>query len=601
MDKERHVKILDCTIRDGGYLNDWKFDPKMVREVYRAASKGGVDIVEIGFRGTEKYFDPAKFGPWRFSDESDVQEATANISGAKIALMGDYGKIDVDDFPDASESVVSIVRVASHKNTIEDSVRLLQAIKAKGYEVSLNAMGIATYSDQELTTLVRLLHESNLDYIYLADSYGSLFPDRIQGLVAPLLEIPNIQVGFHPHNNLQMAFANTLEAIRCGVHIVDSTMFGMGRGAGNLPTEILLSYLERFRPEKYNPIPVLNCIDLYFVGYERDHPWGYQLPYMVSGILGCHPNYAHNMIERRRYTMEEIWTVLEVVRKRGEVGFKPELVEEIVERGFVGIEDEEPTVSPKAKTPSLWTKKHAVPYKDRHQGRNFLVLANGPTLREFKGKIQTLIDEMDPVVLGANYLGGLFTPDYHAFTSVKRFMKYVSATSPSSQLLVGENIEPTIIQEYTKRSYGTLYFHDVLNTEFDIDVNGIIQCNCRTVSVLLLGLAIVMGAKRVFGVGFDGYVQADPEGRLFFYEEEDELQEKDLIISTHKWCERHISGIDAYMKNQGGDGVHILTPTGYKAFYKGIENYLGAETSGLYSGTGEVATGQTEESGVSRG
>jgi 4-hydroxy 2-oxovalerate aldolase len=482
-----------------------------------------------------------------------------------------------------------------HKTALADSIRLLQDIQKKGYEVSLNAMGIETYTESELRNLVSLVKDSGLDYIYPADSYGALFPDRVEALISPLLEIPDIQVGFHPHNNLQMAFANTLEAIRCGVHIVDSTMFGMGRGAGNLPTEVLLSYLARFRPDKYNAIPVLNCIDLFFVEYERDHPWGYQLPYMISGILGCHPNYAHNLIERRRYTMEEIWKVLEVIQRRDPVGFDVSLVEEAVENGLVGGAQGGPKDSDSGTEKSAVLNSRStgtVTYKDRHAGRPFLVLGNGPSLSTHQEKIRTFIERYDPVVLGANFLGDLFTPDYHAFSSFKRFVKYAGNVDSTSQLLIGENIETERIREYTALPYETIFFKDVLNAPFGIDDHGVIQTNCRTVSVLLLGVAIVMGAESVFAAGLDGYVDTNDSGEFFFYKEEDEQQERDLIISTHRWCEHHITGVDHYLKERNQDGIHILTPTSYKAFYTGIENYLGAETDRIHTGEGRITARQ---------
>ncbi len=135
--KENKIKILDCSFRDGGYLNDWRFEPKTVRETYWALTKSGVDYVEIGFRGSEKYFDPDKFGIWKFSPEEAIREATANIKGARIAVLADYGKVDLDEFCDAGESAVDLVRIATNRDGIEGAAGLAEKIKGKGYEVSL--------------------------------------------------------------------------------------------------------------------------------------------------------------------------------------------------------------------------------------------------------------------------------------------------------------------------------------------------------------------------------------------------------------------------------------------------------------------------------
>ncbi|MFG1691090.1 hypothetical protein ACGF5M_02850 [Gemmatimonadota bacterium] len=577
MSEPKRPKILDCTIRDGGYLNDWRFEPQAVREVYRSASHAGIDIVEIGFRGSEEHFDPAKFGPWRFTPDEGIREVTRGIQGAEIAVMGDFGKISPDDFGPAEESPVSLVRIAAHKNKVYDAIDLLPRIREKGYKVALNAMGIVGYETNEILALADRVGSAEMDYFYLADSYGSIFPNQIPELFAPFLTIPNLEVGFHPHNNLQMAFANTLAAIEAGVQIVDSTMFGMGRGAGNLPTEILLSYMQKLHPDRFNPIPILNCIDLYFLRYLKDHPWGYLLHYMISGMLECHPNYAMNLMDRRRYTIEEIWKVLEAIKKRNLVGYKPELIDELIESGFVhgGAEPiAEEGVDRTTDTPPVVLVDQEVPYRNRHEGRPFLVLANGPTLLEYQSEIRRLIDEIDPVVLGANYLADLFIPDYHVFTSIKRFKKYSQTVRPESRLLVSQYIEPTVVQEYAGREYEPLYFVDVLDADFDIDERGVIQNNGRTVSVLLLGLAHVMGASRILAAGLDGYVGTDDGGQLLFYEEEDEMTDRALIVQTHGWCERHIQGIDRYLKDCGGEGVHIVTPTSYKGFFKGIETFV---------------------------
>ncbi|MFC2025029.1 aldolase catalytic domain-containing protein [Chloroflexota bacterium] len=564
------LKILDCTIRDGGYVNNWQFDKKLVREVYRALSKAGVDIIEIGFHGTQKYFDREKYGTWRFSDEEDIREVTAGISGARLALMGDFGKIDVADVIDAKDSVIDIFRVAVHKNNLQPAINLLEKIKDKGYEVSLNAMGLSNYTLQEQKNLVDIVKSSNLDYFYVADSYGSIFPEQVKGFLEPFLEIPGIKVGFHPHNSLQMAFANTLEAIRCGVDIIDSTIYGMGRGAGNLATETIIVYLEMINKHKYNVVPILNSINAHFIDIQKENPWGYQLPYMLSGIFQCHPAYANTLVESREYTIEDIRKAMELIRKKDPVGFSQDILNEIINDGLIGglgdVKDVEGYIEDDHQKPK-------VPYVNRHQERDFLVLANGPTLREYKGQIDEFIAKYDPIILGANYLGGLFKPHYHTFNNKIRFSQYVESVAPESNLLIGQHIPEETIQEYVARKYESLYYRDLLNADFDI-VDGVIQTNCRTISVLLLGIAIVMGAKRVFAVGMDGYVSLDSLNGQLFYKEKISMTDKDIVIERHRWCQKFVEQIDEYLSSRGGEGINILTPTSYKACYKGIENYI---------------------------
>lgn len=562
------VKILDCTIRDGGYVNNWKFDKKLVREVFRALSKSGIDIVEIGYMGTEKYFDRKQFGLWRFSQLEDILEVIEGIKGPRLALMADYGKIDLSDFCDHEDSVIDLIRLAVHKDKTREAIQLLEDIKRKGYEVSLQAMGYSNYSPRERREFVEMLEKTDIDYAYVADSYGSIFPNQIKELVEPLLEIGHIKIGFHPHNSLQMAFANTLEAINCGVNIVDSSIFGMGRGAGNLPTEIIVAYMERNMPDKFNVIPVLNCIDRYFIQMQKEMNWGYSLPFMVSGLFQCHPNYASNLVDRREYTMEDIWKAMEVINKKCPVGFSEKLLDEIIKNGIIGGLANENTAPNHQRTSS----PAVVSYLNRHKGENFLILGNGPTLKEYRGQIQQFIDKYHPICMGANFLSGLFKPQYHAFYNKRRFLSYIDTVDKDSKLMVGQYIPDQMIRDYVKRDYEKIYYMDTLS-DFNI-IDGVIQSNCRTISVLLLGVAIVMGAEKIFAAGMDGYMGTDVKGEMLFYKEDEAKIDRDIIIDMHKWNKKYISQINEYFVSMGKEGIHIITPTSYGEFYKGIKNYI---------------------------
>jgi 4-hydroxy 2-oxovalerate aldolase len=559
------LKLLDCTIRDGGYMNDWKFDKKMVREAYRALSKSGVDIVEIGFRGSEKYCSREKFGMWRFSDDDFIREVTEGIEGAKIAVMGDYGKIETEDFAEAAESPVEIVRLAVHKDNIKPCLILLSKIKEKGYEVSLNAMGYSGYTATERRELVKLLRDADIDYLYVADSYGSIFPFQIEQLFEPLLSLSHIKIGFHPHNNLQMAFANTLEAIRCGVDIIDSTLYGIGRAAGNLPTEVIILYLELSKGGKYNAIPLLNCVDTFLIPLKQEFKWGYQLPYMLSGMYQCHPNYAMNLLKYKAYNIEDISIAMERINSLNPIGYSQEVLDKVIAEGMIGRLE---TASGKKEEPEVI----AIPYIERHRDKDFLILANGPTLTKYKEKIDRFIVKHDPIILGANNLSGLFKPHYHVFNNKKRFSMYADTIAMESVLMVSQYFEDEFVREYTSRTYERMYYKDRLDLNFDIR-DGVVQSNCRTISVLLLGVAIVMGAKRIFAAGLDGYLTRANEG-IHFYKEIAELADEDMLVELHQQCLKFIGQIDQYQIKKGLEGIHILTPTDYKAFYKSVENYI---------------------------
>lgn len=575
--KSINFQVLDCTIRDGGHINNWKFDKKLVREVYRALSKSGVDYIEVGYRGTPKHFDKQNYGIWRFSPEEDIREVISNIAGAKLSLMADYGKIELEDFCDARDSVVELVRVAVNKESFKGAIALLEQIKAKGYKVSLNAMDYNNFSERERNELIAMLKSTAIDCIYVVDSYGSLFPYQIKPIVEPLLGISNIEVGFHPHNSLQMAFANTLEAIRCGVHIIDSTIYGMGRAAGNLPTEIMIAFLEKEKRDRYNSIPLLNIIDRYFVSLFNENKWGYQLPYMLSGMFQCHPNYAKSLVDSHEYTIEDIWKAMEYIHAKKTVGFSRKILDDLINAGIMRGAENQDKGNATYKTGPLFhiakNVRDTVPYIDLYKDRDFLILANGPSLKDYRDKINIFIEKNDPIILGANFMGGLFTPHYHAFANKRRFISYVDTVKPESKLLIGLSIPDEMIREYSDRDYKRLYHIDALDPHFDIH-DGIITTNCRTIAILLLGVAIVMGAKRIFAAGMDGYIQNTSSENMHFYKEKDEKENREMILQMHHWCQHFLEQIDAYLVARGKEGIHIITPTNYRVFYKGLDNYL---------------------------
>ncbi len=563
------MEILDCTIRDGGYLNNWKFDDEIVREIYRSISKSGVDFVELGFLSTKKFLNKNNYGPWRFLEESKLREITMGIEGPTISAMIDFKNLEIHSINEKENSLVDLIRIAAHKNEVKDALEKIDLIKSKGYIVAIQLMGYSTYTQKEQENVIELLEKSNIDYAYIADSYGSILPFQISKLFEPLLELSHLKVGFHPHNNLQMAFVNALEALKAGVHIVDGTIYGMGRGAGNLPIETLISYLQILGSDKYNVIPVLHLIDKYFVDLYNKYQWGHHLPYMLSGLFNCHPNYPKRLVELHEYTIEDIWKALDRIKKLEPIGYKEKILDKLIKYGLIGTEGF--SIENLSK-PKLIQIKRKPEYINRHKGRDFIILANGPSLKRFKVEIDLFIQKYNPIVLGANFLSNLFIPDYHAFNNKRRFQDYISTVNSKSKLLLSIHFPPKFIAKYTLEKYESLFFSNTL-TNFGIK-EGIILSNCKTISVLLLGVAIVMGAKRVFAAGLDGYLNTDSQDAIHFYNEKDDPEDFEIFIEKHQSMEYYIKQINNYLIEQKKEGIHILTPTGFKNFYKSIKNYI---------------------------
>lgn len=287
----KEIKVIDCTVRDGGLMNKWQFTDKFVRNVYQALTKAGVDYMEIGYLSSESAFNRKEYGPWRFCAEKDLQRIIGSEEKKiKLSAMADIGRIEHDDIPPKSESSLDMVRVACYVHQIDAAIDLAHHCQQKGYETTINLMAVSTVGLRDLNEALEDLNKSEVPIIYLVDSFGAFYSEDIDTLATKYFErMPGKIIGIHCHNNQQLAFANTISAIINGINFLDATLYGIGRGAGNCPLELLLSFLKN---PKFNTRPLIQCIEEEIVPLSKKIDWGYSVPYMVTGVLNQHPRTA---------------------------------------------------------------------------------------------------------------------------------------------------------------------------------------------------------------------------------------------------------------------------------------------------------------------
>lgn len=297
------IKVVDCTLRDGGLVNDFYFTDEFVKELYQANIKAGVDYMEFGYKASKEMFDVDKFGKWKFSDDKDIRAIVGdNKTDMKLAVMADVGRCDFKkDILNKKDSPIDLVRIATYINTIPAAVEMIEDCTKKGYETTVNIMAISKSNDVDIDAALELLCRSSVGTIYLVDSYGSLYPEQIRRLADKYLEVADKydkKVGIHAHNNQQLAFANTTEAIIKGVSYLDATVSGLGRGCGNCPSELLLGFLKN---PKYRINPILKFIEQHIVPLrESGVVWGYDVPYLLTGLLNQHPKTAIQFMKEKR-------------------------------------------------------------------------------------------------------------------------------------------------------------------------------------------------------------------------------------------------------------------------------------------------------------
>lgn len=297
------IKVVDCTMRDGGLVNNFAFSDNFVKALYQANIKAGVDYMEFGYKASREIFDEKEFGKWKFSKEEDLRAIVGdNPSDLKISVMADAGRTNYKtDIIPKSESVIDMIRVATYIHQIPTAIHMIEDAKEKGYEVTVNVMAASKIPDESLFDGLWLLARSNVDVIYLVDSFGSFYPEQLGRLVEKYLEVAKgagKEVGFHGHNNQQLAFANTIESCRLGVNYLDASVSGMGRGSGNCHMEALLSFL---RNPNYQLFPILKFVEEHMLKLRKEgFQWGYDIPYLLTGVLNSHPSSAIKFMKEKR-------------------------------------------------------------------------------------------------------------------------------------------------------------------------------------------------------------------------------------------------------------------------------------------------------------
>jgi len=291
------LKVLDCTIRDGGLINNHLFTDELVRAVYDTCVEAGIDYMEVGYKNSPRLFPTDEYGPWRHCDEADLNrlfpDHDAEKTGLKLCAMADAGKSDYrEQIVPRSESLLDMIRVAFYAHQVSEAVEMIQHCDSLGYETCANLMAISNVEDVEIDTVLTAVAATPADVMVIVDSFGYLYREQIDRLYkkySAAMEGTGKEIGIHAHNNQQLAFANTIEAIILGSNRADATMAGLGRGAGNCPMELLMGFL---RNPKFRLRPVIRLLEEHILPLQDTVDWGPSLPYNITGQMNLHPRAA---------------------------------------------------------------------------------------------------------------------------------------------------------------------------------------------------------------------------------------------------------------------------------------------------------------------
>ncbi len=296
------LKVLDCTIRDGGLINSHHFSDEFVRAVYDTCIAAGIDCMEVGYKNSARLFPKSEFGPWRHCDEEDLHRVLgdhdSSKTGLKLTAMADAGKSDWQDkIVSCNESVLDTIRVAFYAHQVSEAVEMIEHAASLGYETTANLMAVSNISEREIDTVLDAIKPTPAGAMVIVDSFGHLYREQVDMLYrkySAAMEGTGKEIGIHAHNNLQLGFANTIEAIILGANWADATMGGLGRGAGNCPMELLLGFL---RNPKFKLRPVVELLQKHVEPLRATTIWGPVLPYNITGQLNRHPSAAIKFLD----------------------------------------------------------------------------------------------------------------------------------------------------------------------------------------------------------------------------------------------------------------------------------------------------------------
>ena len=473
------VKLLDCTLRDGGYCNKWNFGKRAIDSIINSLIEAGADIIECGFLNESVQFSPDNTRRPRVEDFSKL---FPNDKKKSLAVcMANFGDCHLENIPVHDDSMIDGIRVAFHKKAALPAMDLCHGLKEKGYKVFVQAMVSLNYSDEEFIQLIKRVNDVEPYAFYIVDSFGVMKRSellRLFYIVEHNLK-RNVAIGYHSHNNMQLSYANaqTLADMKTKHDvIIDASIFGMGRGAGNLNTELFLEYLnenpESSDDDRYNVEPLLSVIDDFLLFFYNQNPWGYSLPNYLSAKYNAHPNYAAYLDDKKKLTIEsmnEIFSMMDDEKRlRFDKNYIENLYESYMQRG----------------------KKQATQeaiLKEKVQGKTLLVVAPGKSSSLEKDNIRCFFDKKRPIVISVNFFYKDIPTDFIFMSNLKRFREL--DMDLFGKCIVTSNMPPNEV--YLRVDYTNL-----------LNDKEIVRDNA---GLMLIKLLIECEVREIFLAGFDGY------------------------------------------------------------------------------------------------
>lgn len=469
-----NIHILDCTLRDGGYCNEWRFGFENAKRITEGLQEAGIEIIECGFISNRIAYNP---DITKFTKVEEVAKLIPENRDSKIFVaMMNYGEYNIEDLPAYDGTSIDGIRVAFHKKNLNEALTLCEQIKAKGYLVFIQAMVSLSYSDEEFLSMIRRVNEFKPYAFYIVDSFGMMKGKdltRLFYVVEHNLD-KDIWIGFHSHNNMQLAYSNAQQLTMVQTNrnlIIDSSIYGMGRGAGNLNTELFLEYLNENAGKHYQLKPILTLIDEILNEFYQRNYWGYSLPNYISAAHNAHPNYAGYLDDKKTLTIEGMNDIFDMMDEDKKVSYDKAYIEELYLRYMATGKVQE---------------EHKTELNERLKHKRIILVAPGKSSVDEADRISAFKCD-DVILVSVNYAYENITPDFIFLSNLRRFREL--DVRQRNKCIVTSNIPADGVYYQTK-------YRDLLNSEESVADNA---------GLMAIKFLMQYDVEGIYLAGFDGY------------------------------------------------------------------------------------------------
>lgn len=484
MKETKNRILLDCTLRDGGYVNDWEFGHDKITEIFQRQVSSGTEIIQVGFLDDRRKFDINR------TIMPDTQSANRIFAGldkgnAIIEAMIDYGTCSLDNIQNCEDTFIDCIKVIFKENLMEEALDYCQELKDKGYKVFANMVNVTTYSDASLKKYAKLVNKVHPFGNAMVDTYGLMHKDQMLHIFEVLDKYidPDIMMGFHAHNNFQLAYSNSVEYLNYKTErtiVADGTLFGMGKSAGNAPIELLSMYMNEHYGKHYDIAQMLEAIDNSIMEIYRKQYWGYNMKFYIAAAHKVHPNYVSYLLNKKTLSVKQITEILDSITEEKKMMYDAKHIEQLY-LDYQSIEcDDKETIKE---------------LKGIFSDTNVLLLGPGNSMKRQNGIVKKFIEAYKPIIVAVNYVPKDIKVDYVFLTNAKRYTQLLSdlqeSISKDVNIIATSNVTKTDGKFKYMLNYGAL-----------IDLKEEIIDNSL---VMLLKAMMELGVKKVNLAGFDGY------------------------------------------------------------------------------------------------